>query len=179
VIWGFELEFIRQFNFLPGFLSGFGVIANLTYTTADFPTLVSGRTDQGVLTTFSLDRPLEDQAAWVYNAALTYAKGGFEGRLIYTSQSSTVTAYEIHDLNSIIPSYSTLDLRLSYSFDGPWGGLVTLFLEGDDLLRDADDPDIRAAIANTPGREDAQFFFPNTFQFNGGRTFTLGARVRF
>ena len=78
----------------------------------------------------------------------------------------------------MIPSYSTLDLRLSYNFNGPWGGLVTLFLEGDDLLHDASDPDIRSATASTPGREDG-FFFPNTFQFNGGRTFTAGARVRF
>ncbi len=178
-IWGFELELIRQFDFLPGILGGFGVIGNLTYTSGDFPTLVSGRLDDGTLTSFSLDRPLEDQAAWVYNAALTYSRGGLEGRLIYTRQSQTVTTYEIHDLNSVIPAYSTLDLRLSYSFDGPWGGLVTLFLEGDDLLHDGKDPDIRSATANTPGREDARFFFPNTFQFNGGRTFTAGARVRF
>ena len=178
VIWGLEAEVIRRFDFLPGFLGGFGVIGNVTYTKGDFPTLVSGRNDAGVLTNFTLDRPLEDQAAWVYNAALTYAGGGFEGRLIYTHQDVTVTSYEIHDLNTVIPSYSTLDLRLSYNFNGPWGGLVTLFLEGDDLLHDASDPDIRSATASTPGREDG-FFFPNTFQFNGGRTFTAGARVRF
>ena len=141
--------------------------------------MVQGRTDDGTLTNFSLDRPLEDQAAWVYNAALTYARGGFEGRLIYTHQSSTVTAYEIHDLNSVIPSYSTLDLRMSYNFNGPGGGLFTIFLEGDDLLSDANEPDIRDAISNTPGREDARFFFPNTFQFSGGRTDTVGAKVRF
>lgn len=178
-IYGFELEAIRRFDFLPGFLNGFGVIGNLTYTKGDFPTLVQGRTDDGTLTNFSLDRPLEDQAAWVYNAALTYARGGFEGRLIYTHQSSTVTAYEIHDLNSVIPAYSTLDLRMSYNFNGPGGGLFTIFLEGDDLLSDANEPDIRDAISNTPGREDARFFFPNTFQFSGGRTVTVGAKVRF
>ena len=37
---------------------------------------------------------------------------------------------------------------------------------------------LNAISASTPGREDG-FFFPNTFQFNGGRTFTAGARVRF
>ncbi len=179
VIWGIEAEIIRQFNFLPGFLSGFGVIANLTYTSGDFPTLVSGRNDAGGVINVSLDRPLEDQAAWVYNAALTYARSGFEGRLIYTRQSVTVEAYEIHDLNTVIPAYSTLDLRLSYSFRGPGRGLFTIFLEGDDLLRGEGDPDIRRAIGNTPGREDAEYFFPRTMQFNGGRMFTLGARVRF
>lgn len=178
-IWGVELEVIRRFDFLPGLLSGLGVIGNLTYTKGDFPTLVAGRTDAGVLTNFSLDRPLEEQAALVYNAALTYARGGFEGRLIYTRQSVTVNTYEIHDLNTVTPAYATLDLRLSYNFRGPGGGLFTVFVEGDDLLRDADDPDIRSANANTPGRDDAQFFFPNTFQFNGGRTFTAGVRARF
>lgn len=178
-IWGLELEVIRQFNFLPGWLSGFGVIGNLTYTTADFPTLVGGRDEQGNVINVSLDRPLEDQAAWVGNAALTYSRGGFDGRLIYTYQSATVAAYEIHDLNTILPSYSTLDLRMSYNFTGPGGGLYTIFLEGDNLLDDASDPDIRSATSNWFGRSDAEFFFPNGMQFNGGRTFTLGARVRF
>lgn len=178
-IYGFEAEAIRQFNFLPGLLSGFGVIANLTYTKGDFPTLVSGRDAQGNVINVSLDRPLADQAAWVYNAALTYSRGGFESRLIYTKQTSSVIGYDIHDLNEVIPGYSTLDLRMSYNFNGPGGGLYTLFLEGDDLLRDADDPDVRNATTNTFGRADAQFFFPNTLQFSGGRTVTFGARVRF
>ena len=178
-IWGVELELIRRFDFLPGFLSGFGVIGNLTYTKGDFPTFVSGRTDDGILTTIELDRPLEDQAAWVYNAALTFQRGGFEGRLIYTRQTSTVTAYEAHDLNNVIPSYSTLDLRMSYSFNGPLGGQFTIFLEGDDLLRGPGEPDVRSAVSNTPGREDANYFFPSTLQYGGGRTITLGARVRF
>lgn len=178
-IYGFELEAIRQFNFLPGWLSGFGVIGNVTYTAADFPTLVSGRDAQGEVVNVTLDRPLEDQAAWVWNAALTYSRGGFEGRAIYTKQTESVVTYEVHDLNTVIPGYSTLDLRLSYNFKGPGGALYTLFLEGDDLLRDADDPDIRNATANSRGRGDSSFFFPNSLQFGGGRTVTLGARVRF
>ena len=178
-IWGFELEAIRQFDFLPGWLSGFGAIGNLTYTAADFPTLVGGRDEEGNVINVELDRPLEDQAAWVWNAALTYSRGGFDSRLIYTRQSATAVAYEIHDLNTILPAYSTLDLRMSYNFGGPGGALYTLFLEGDNLLDDAGDADIRNATANWFGRDDAEFFFPNTFQFNGGRTITLGARVRF
>lgn len=178
-IYGFELELIRRFDFLPGLLSGFGVIGNLTYTKGDFPTLLNGRTDDGVQQTFSLDRPLRDQSAWVYNAALTYQRGGFEGRLVYSRQSSSVEAYEIHDLNSIVPSYSSLDLRLSYNFRGPAGGLFTIFLEGDNLLEGPEDPDIRFATANTRGRQDAQYFFPDIYQFNGGRTLTLGVRARF
>ncbi|MCS6624521.1 TonB-dependent receptor [Roseibacterium beibuensis] len=178
-IWGFELEAIRQFDFLPGFLSDFGFIGNVTYTAGDFPTLVSGRDDNGALTTFSLDRPLQDQAAWTYNAGLTYAKGGFEGRLVYTKQSESVSIYEVHDMNTVVPAFSTLDLRASYAWGGPEDNRYTVFLEGDDLLRDADEADIRSATSNTPGRSDASFFYPNTYQYSGGRTVTLGLRARF
>lgn len=178
-IWGVELEAIRQFDFLPGFLSDFGFIGNVTYTNGDFPTLVNGRDDNGVLTTFTLNRALQGQAPWTYNAGLTYAKGGFEGRLIYTKQSQSTSAYEVHDMNTVVPAYSTLDLRMSYAWGGPDDNRYTVFVEGDDLLRDADEADIRSAISNSPDRSDASFFFPNTYQYSGGRMVTLGLRARF
>ena len=108
----------------------------------------------------------------------TYARGGFESRLIYSGQSESVSLYEVHDLNTVVPEYSTLDLRMSYNFNAPRGP-ITLFLEGDDLLRDASEPDIRNTTANTPGRSDAEFSFPNTYQYSGGRTITVGVRARF
>jgi TonB-dependent receptor len=178
-IWGLEAELIRQLNFLPGWLSGLGVLGNVTYTNGDFPTLVSGVDENGNDINISLDRPLADEAKWVYNAGLTYTRGGFDGRLIYTHQDPTAVAYDVHDLNTIVPAFSTLDLRMSYHFDGPGGALYTLYLEGDDLLHGPHDPDIRSAISNTFGRSDAQFFFPKTYQFSGGRTITVGAKVRF
>ena len=177
-IYGFELEIIRELDFLPGFLSDFGILGNLTYTKGDFPTLVTGFDDTGTLTQFSLDRPLEDQAAWVYNASLDYAKNGFEGRIIYTHQSETVVSYSISDLNAILPSYSTLDLRLSYNFERG-GSNWTIFLEGDDLLSGSKEADIRNVTGSTPGRSDASYAFPDSLQFNGGRTVTMGVRARF
>jgi hypothetical protein len=68
---------------------------------------------------------------------------------------------------------------MSYHFNGPGGALYTLYLEGDDLLHGPHDPDIRNAISNSFGRQDAQFFFPTTYQFSGGRSITVGAKVRF
>ncbi len=178
-IYGFELELIRQLDFLPGFLKDFGVLGNLTYTKGDFPTLVTAFTPPPrQVTQLSLDRPLADQAAWVYNASINYAKGGFDGRLIYTRQSQTVTSYTARDINSILPAFSTLDLRLSYTFD-KFGSNWTVFVEGDDLLRGSKEADIRNASGPTPGRSDADFFFPNTYQFNGGRSVTMGVRARF
>ena len=98
---------------------------------------------------------------------------------MYTKQSESVTAYEVHDMNTVVPAYSTLDLRMSYAFGGPEDNRYTIFVEGDDLLRDADEADIRSATSNSLDRSDASFFFPNTYQYSGGRTVTLGLRARF
>src|SRR5690606_17116221 len=125
-IWGIEAELIRQFDFLPGFWSDFGFIGNVTYTSSDFPTLVSGRDATGV-TSIRLDRPLEGASAWVYNAGLTYSRGGFESRLVYTKQTESASLYDDLGLNTIVPAYATLDLRMGYSFGGEDGRAYTLF----------------------------------------------------
>ncbi|AKM07008.1 TonB-dependent receptor [Pelagerythrobacter marensis] len=177
-IYGFELELIRQLDFLPGFLGDFGVLGNLTYTKGDFPTLVLGRNDAGDPETFSIDRALADQAAWVYNASLNYQRGGFEGRLIYTYQDASVKTFEVHGLDTIEPDYATLDLRLSYDLPISFGDL-TVYLQGDDLLRDSDEPSLRSAVSSQFNDGPADFFYPGNFQFTGGRTVTAGIRARF
>lgn len=177
-IWGIEGELIRRLNFLPGFLSDFGVLANITYTNGDFPTLVSARDDDGNTIQLSLDRPLRDQARWVYNLSLDYERNGFQGRVIYTSQSATVETFDEFNINSVIPAYDTLDARFSYSFEKA-GGLFTVFLEGDNLLRGSKKPDIRETTSSQFGDGSTPFNFPNTFQFNGGRTVTMGIRGKF
>ncbi|QTD57466.1 TonB-dependent receptor [Parasphingorhabdus cellanae] len=177
-IYGFELELIRQLDFLPGFLKDFGVLGNVTYTTSDFPTLLNGVDENRRFKQFLLDLPLEDQAAWVYNLSLNYARGGFDGRVIYTHQTEAVSSYNVHDLNQIVPAYSTLDLRLSYTFDKGGSGW-TIFFEGDDLLHGPHDPDIRSGTGSNPDRKDARYFFSDSLQFNGGRTFTMGIKGRF
>ena len=108
-IWGLEFELIRRLDFLPGFLSDFGVLANATYTNGDFPTLVSARSDDNEIIQLSLDRPLRGQARWVYNLSLDYDRDGFQGRVIYTSQSATVDAFDEFNLNTVVPSHDTLD----------------------------------------------------------------------
>ena len=177
-IYGFELEAIRQLTFLPGFLKDFTFLGNLTYTTADFPTLVSGRNDDGTLGQFTLNRPLADQAKWVYNTSLSYARGGFDGRVIYTYQSATPDGFEIHGLDQELPAYDTLDVRLSYNFDRV-GAKWTVYVQGDDLLRSSKDVDLRRAITSRFNGGSANFYFPDIYQFNGGRTITAGVKARF
>ncbi len=154
------------------------MLANATYTNGDFPTLVSARSDDNEIIQLSLDRPLRDQARWVYNLSLDYDRDGFQGRVIYTSQSATVEAFDEFNLNTVVPSYDTLDARLSYTFDN-FGGLWSIFLEGDDLLRGAEDADIRSTTSSQFGDGAAFFSYPQAYQFNGGRTVTMGIRARF
>ncbi|MCK0127555.1 TonB-dependent receptor [Erythrobacter sp. F6033] len=177
-IWGAEFEVIRRLNFLPGFLSDFGVLANVTYTESDYPTLITVRNLEGSLEPQSFDRPLADQAQWSYNLSLDYAKDGFEGRVIYSGQSASAVTFDEFNRNVVSPAYSTLDLRLSYNLD-IFGGLWTVFVEGDDLLRDAQSADIRSTVSSQFGDGDASFNFPQNYQFNGGRTITAGIRARF
>ncbi|XUU60574.1 TonB-dependent receptor [Erythrobacter sp. HA6-11] len=177
-IYGVELEAIRQLTFLPGRLSNFTFLGNLTWTQGDFPTLVSGRDDDGNLTQFELNRFLEDQPEWIYNASLSYAEGGFEGRVIYTYQSATASNFQVNGIDTVLPSYDTLDLRLSYTFDAG-GSNFTVYLQGDDMLNSGKDIDLRRAFSSEFGGGSADFFFPDGYQFNGGRTLTAGIRARF
>lgn len=177
-IYGAEFELIRQLDFLPGFLSDFGVLANVTYTTADFPTLVSARNDAGELIQLSLDRPLRDQPEWVYNLSLDYSKKGFDALVIYTSQSATANAFDEFNINTIVPGYDTLDARLSYTFKRG-SGQFTVYVEGDNLLQGGKDPEVRSATSSDFGDGTASFSFPQSYQFNGGRTITAGLRARF
>ncbi len=71
---GFEISWQQQFTFLPGFLSGFGIYANYTYTNAS-------NIDLGP----DIDRDdidvLPNQMANVSNLAINYEKAGLNLRL--------------------------------------------------------------------------------------------------
>lgn len=177
-IYGIELEAIRQLTFLPGRLSNFTFLGNLTWTQGSFPTLVSGRDDSGNLIQIELNRFLQDQPEWVYNLSLSYAEGGFDGRVIYTYQSATAASFQANGLDTVLPSYDTLDARLSYTFDIGATNL-TVYLQGDDLLNSGTNIDLRRAVSSEFGGGSAEFYFPDGYQFNGGRTITAGIRARF
>jgi TonB-dependent receptor len=75
-VWGAEIAWQQRLHFLPGFLSGFGVYSNYTW---------SGSNAQ-----LRIDREVElpRQIPHVVNAALTYERGGFSGMLSYNYQST-------------------------------------------------------------------------------------------
>jgi TonB-dependent receptor len=77
-ILGIEVNWQQQLTFLPGFLDGFGIYANYTYTksTADLP----DRTDAA----------LPGQAGNTANLALSYQKAGFTAQLSLNYQDSFI-----------------------------------------------------------------------------------------
>lgn len=78
-IFGVEVNWQQQLTFLPGFLEGFGINANYTYTesAADLP----GRTDI----------TLPGQAGNTANFALSYQKAGFTGQFSINYQDSFIS----------------------------------------------------------------------------------------
>lgn len=73
-LFGAEISWQQQFTFLPGFLNGFGIFANYTYTT-------SNNIDIGTDTQREDLDVLPQQVAHSGNFALTYEKYGFNTRL--------------------------------------------------------------------------------------------------
>ncbi|MFL1010970.1 TonB-dependent receptor [Flavisericum labens] len=72
---GFEIGYQQKLNFLPGFLKGFVVYANYTYTSSKAE--VANFSEDDEIT--EIDLP--GQAEHIGNAALGYNKGGFDARL--------------------------------------------------------------------------------------------------
>lgn len=70
---GVELNWQQQLTFLPGWMSGFGVYANYTWTTSDASVMFDGEERTGI--------PLAGQSANMANFAISYEKGGFTGRV--------------------------------------------------------------------------------------------------
>ena len=76
---GFELAFQNQFRKAPGFLSGFGVFINYTYSDSD--ATIPGRDG---------DSPLPGQPEQVGNIAISYEKGLFSGILSWNYQGEWI-----------------------------------------------------------------------------------------
>ena len=85
-IYGFEAAWQEHLGFLPGFLSGFGILANYTYT--DSRATVPGRSDNPKLLRTT---PNE------YNLGLTYDRGPFSARAAVTYNDAYIFDYNFTD----------------------------------------------------------------------------------
>jgi len=183
-VYGVEAELIRQIDFLgdsvPNWVENFSVLGNLTYTKSDFESLEPARNDAGDSITLAFQRPAIGQSKWAGNASLRYEDGAFSSSVIYTYQSASAQDYDEFNLNTITPSFDTLDARLSYKIDAKGNRPRMIFyIEGDDLLTGSKEAEIRSATSSQFGDGTADFFFPRNLQFNGGRRVTVGARLTF
>jgi TonB-dependent receptor len=114
---GFEVAWQQHLTFLPGWMSGFGVLANYTYTDSKATFDPSfGRTDQPML-----QRTTPHEA----NFNLTYDKGGFSIRGAVTYNSATIFGYGFQDGaqggitgpkgDTYINAHTQIDAQASYT----------------------------------------------------------------
>ncbi|UZK67048.1 TonB-dependent receptor [Sphingomonas sp. M1-B02] len=116
---GVEVAFQHSFTYLPGFLDGFGIIANYTFQEGDrdatftVPGIVSGG---GAPVQFEL--PLRDLSRNNYNITLFYEKYGISARVRYTSRDPFLRT-EATDLSNNLPWYQDdrAQVNASISYD--------------------------------------------------------------
>ena len=117
-IYGFEVAWQEHLGFLPGFLSGFGILANYTYT--DSRATVPGRSDNPKLLRTT---PNE------YNLGLTYDRGPFSARAAVTYNDAYIFDYNFTDGaeggikgpngDLYLYPHTQIDAQASYTFK--WG----------------------------------------------------------
>ena len=124
---GMEASFQYALDFLPGWLSGFGVQGNVTYIDAKnaFPAQ------------FNDDRLVRIQGVskWAYNLAVFYEKGPLSARVAYNYRSSYVNNYKrtTSDVRlgaELAGAVSRLDASISYALSDNFSVAVT----GNNLL---------------------------------------------
>ena len=125
---GVELAYQQFYDGLPGWLSGFGLQANVTYTEGG---ITSGNTPQ------LLNKPFQGLSRLSYNIVGLYEKDAWSARLAYNWRSKFVDLYadtpdraNLAGKDLIVAPSSSLDGSLSYKLTKQ----VTLNLTGTNLL---------------------------------------------
>jgi TonB-dependent receptor len=169
---GAEAQISAFFDFLPGWLSGFGAQANVTYLDArtGFPNAEGG---------FDLDRIL-GVARWTYNLVGMYEGGGLSVRMSYNQRGSSLDRREVRgDLNNpndpnrdfyfeTAHPAGRLDLSTNYRFTDN----LTVFFDWTNITGDPFRVDFSSARGGAPRAEYTRFFrFEET-------VFSLGLRFR-
>lgn len=110
-ILGLELNYQKQFTFLPGALSGLGISANATFTGSDVD--VPARAGE--------EFPLFQQSDNIGNASLFYEKHGFNARLAYNWRSRFLREIGNNpQLDIYEGDYRRLDLQVGYQLGEHW-----------------------------------------------------------
>ncbi|MBN6150875.1 TonB-dependent receptor [Xanthomonas sp. AmX2] len=151
---GIELAYTQFYDFLPGWLSGFGTQLNATFIDAQTES-PSGEMQDLV--------NVSDRA---YNAVLIYQKGAFSSRLAYNWRSEYALSYTAsgdQPQSIYVAPTDSLDFAMNYDIDDD----ITVSLEATNLLGQV-----------------TRNYFGDSYRFPRDigvmeRTFSLGLRFRF
>lgn len=167
---GFELAYQQTYDFLPGFLSGFGIQAN--YTFVDPSNIPQGRTGQATSPTTTIDTsrlPLEGLSRHTINGALIYEKGPLSLRAAYNWRSRYLLTVR-DEIAPFLPIYSgafgQLDGTILYSVNDHF----KIGFQGVNLL---DSTTKTESVINAEGLRAPRSYFKND------RRFSLTTRMKF
>ncbi|ENZ93890.1 TonB-dependent outer membrane receptor [Xanthomonas fragariae LMG 25863] len=125
---GAELGYTQFFDFLPGWLSGFGLQTNYTYVDSEAPSPTAIDTNGQALTV-----PLEGLSKNSYNAILSYETSRFQGRVAYNWRSDwlvTTAGNGTDNLPVYNKGFGQLDASLRFNINAVW----SISLDGVNLL---------------------------------------------
>ncbi|MEQ7754188.1 TonB-dependent receptor [Xanthomonas hortorum] len=125
---GAELGYTQFFDFLPGWLSGFGLQTNYTYVDSEAPSPTATDTNGQALTV-----PLEGLSKNSYNAILSYETARFQGRVAYNWRSDwlvTTAGNGTENLPVYNKGFGQLDASLRFNINNVW----SISLDGVNLL---------------------------------------------
>jgi len=150
------------FDFLPGWLSGFGVQANVTYLdgTNQLPSTPGGDAPKV---------PITNVSKWTYNLSGFYERGKISARVSYNRRSHFVTAYYLNSesdryAGEITHPISRLDASFNYQITDK---ISTVFNVSNILAQ---------PFKNYRYYNQTQFF-PRDLRLEG-RYFNLGVRFK-
>ncbi|MCB2076842.1 MAG: TonB-dependent receptor [Novosphingobium sp.] len=106
-LYGVEFNVLHQFDFLPGFLSGFGVQGNLTLLDGDFDAL---QPDGSVV-----KAPFQGMSDKVANASIFYEKHGLSARVSYQWRSEYLDTLGGLGAGEFRDGYENLDVTVRYA----------------------------------------------------------------
>ncbi len=162
-IQGAELAFTTFFDFLPGFLSGFGTQLNGTYLDGEqaLPNVLG---EQGRRVR------VPNTSKWTYNANLLYEKGPISVRLAYNYRTDWVNFYNNTESEAAVAGeFTKATSRLDFSASVTPVEYLTVTIDATNLTG--------VPFQNVRNFSDTQSY-PRDVRYEA-RTFSLGARFRF
>lgn len=175
-----------DFAFLPDWMRGFGVQANVTYIKAKTQQF-NGTFTNGIpnLSFFPITDELNGVSKWNYNLVAMYERYGLSARLSYSGRSSFVAQHTYRDANPGFPGGSDLfietahpagrlDLSLNYQLTDNW----TLFGDWTNITRDPFRQDFSSARSGAPRAEYVRYLRYDESTLSAGVRFKFGGNKR-